>query len=226
MEDLSWWGLSWDEGPDKGGSHGPYTQSERMDGYRNAFEKLRQAGHVYPSPHSRKEIREAGPAQSPIDGDILFPSVLRQPDDASLSLESEDLNWRFRVPDGREISFTDGRTGRHSYVAGQDFGDFVVWKKDRYPAYELAVVVDDEAMKISEVVRGEDLLLATARQILLYEALGLMPPDWFHCPLVKDPKTQNRMSKTRQSLALRKIREQGLEPGKPADYYFTRINSG
>jgi len=90
-------------------------------------------------------------------------------------------SWRFRVPDGESVSFVDGGMGQQSFVAGKDFGDFVVWRHDGIPSYQLAVVVDDAAMRITEVVRGCDLLVSTARQQLLYRALGLTPPAFYHC---------------------------------------------
>ncbi|MGA1204720.1 MAG: glutamate--tRNA ligase family protein [Opitutales bacterium] len=219
MADLRWWGLDWDEGPDRGGACLPYVQSERLDHYREAFRKLRSGGHIYPSPHSRKCVQASDAKPSPIDGDLLFPPGFRQDDDPSLDLGEANLNWRFRVPDGREITFRDGRTGEHVFVAGRDFGDFIIWKRDGFPSYELAVVVDDHAMEITEVVRGEDLLLSTARQLLLYESLGFKPPEWYHCALVEDPKTGRRMSKTRKSLALRDLRQRGFAPGRPTEYY-------
>jgi glutamyl-tRNA synthetase len=120
-------------------------------------------------------------------------------------------NWRFRVPDGEDISFTDGRSGPHHFVAGKDFGDFIVWRHDDIPSYQLAVVVDDAAMKISEVVRGEDLLRSTARQLLLYRALRLTPPLFYHCPLVTDADGV-RLAKRHDALSLRALRSQGARP--------------
>jgi len=215
MEDLRWWGLDWDEGPDCGGPHAPYAQSARRHLYREVFAELRERGLIYPSPHSRKEIADCRPKRSPVDGDPVFPVQLR-PGRAAYSrlADSQPVNWRFRVPDGRALHFRDGRTGLKSFVAGRDFGDFIIWKKDGWPSYELAVVTDDHDMKITEVVRGEDLLLSTARQILIYEALLIRPPAWYHCPLVKDPETGQRLSKTHKSLALRALREQGHPPGQ------------
>ena len=96
------------------------------------------------------------------------------------------MNWRFRVPDGEEIAFEDLYLGPQRYVAGRDFGDFVVWRRDDVPAYQLAVVTDDHAMRITEVVRGADLLKSTARQLLLYRALGVNAPQFYHCDLVRD----------------------------------------
>lgn len=215
VEDLRWWGLDWDEGPDVGGPHAPYVQSERLELFKNALTALRGKSLAYPSPHSRKEIAEWGSEKSPVDGDRLFPAELRQDPDA---LDGADdpfaVNWRFRVPDGREITFHDNRLGQQTFTAGRDFGDFLVWRKDGVPAYELAVVVDDHAMAITEVVRGEDLLLSTARQLLLYEAMGWEPPEWYHCELVKDPSTGKRLSKTHKSLALRAMRDAGAPPSE------------
>ena len=124
---------------------------------------------------------------------------------------SRPANWRFRVPDGETISFVDGNFGRQTFVAGKDFGDFVVWRHDDVPAYQLACVVDDAAMQITEVVRGADLLVSTARQWLLYRALKLAPPDFFHCALVLDEKGQ-RLAKRHDALSLRALREHGKTP--------------
>jgi glutamyl-tRNA synthetase len=121
------------------------------------------------------------------------------------------VNWRFRVPDGETISFTDGNFGAQQFVAGKDFGDFVVWRGDDVPAYQLACVVDDAAMGITEVVRGADLLLSTARQILLYRALGLTPPAFYHCALMLDEKGK-RLAKRHDALSLRTLRERGETP--------------
>jgi glutamyl-tRNA synthetase len=121
------------------------------------------------------------------------------------------VNWRFRVPDGRTIAFQDAWAGPVERVAGRDFGDFLVWRKDGFPSYELAVVADDHAMQILEVVRGEDLLTSTARQLLLYEALGWQAPEFCHLPLLRDAAGE-RLAKRSQSLALRTLREQGRSP--------------
>jgi glutamyl-tRNA synthetase len=122
------------------------------------------------------------------------------------------INWRFRVPDGRVIRFEDGRLGTIEKTALRDFGDFVIWNRDDIPAYELAVVVDDAAMQITEIVRGEDLITSTARQILLYEALGETPPATFHCPLIKD-SSGHRLAKRDHAKSLRALKEEGLTVG-------------
>jgi glutamyl-tRNA synthetase len=121
------------------------------------------------------------------------------------------FNWRFRVPDGERIHFDDKHLGAQSSVAGQDFGDFIVWRRDGVPAYQLAVVVDDTAMGITEVVRGADLLTSTARQILLLRTLGLPIPDYYHCHLIRD-EAGVRLAKRHDSLSIRKLREMGWTP--------------
>jgi glutamyl-tRNA synthetase len=125
--------------------------------------------------------------------------------------EPAGMNWRFRVPEGETVPFEDGHFGRQRFVAGEDFGDFAVWRRDDVPAYQLAVVADDHAMGITEVVRGADLLLSAARQILLYRALGWAEPRWFHCELVMDARGE-RLAKRHDALAIRNLREQGWTP--------------
>jgi len=115
------------------------------------------------------------------------------------------------VPNGESIEFVDGNHGPQRYIAGEDFGDFLVWRKDGIPSYELAVVADDIAMSITEVVRGEDLLLSTARQLLLYRALGVEPPDYYHCPLVTD-ESGRRLAKRDHAESLRELRAKGVDP--------------
>jgi glutamyl-tRNA synthetase len=127
-------------------------------------------------------------------------------------IDSPDgFNWRFRVPDGEAIEFDDRNLGPQRFVAGVDFGDFVVWRRDGVPSYQLACVADDAAMGITEVVRGADLLKSSARQILLNRALGYANPAWFHCRLVVDHNGR-RLAKRHDSLSLRALRQRGLTP--------------
>jgi glutamyl-tRNA synthetase len=121
------------------------------------------------------------------------------------------VNWRFRVPHGHAIEFEDGRFGPQRIIAGKDFGDFLVWRRDGVPAYQLAVVVDDAAMRITEVVRGADLLRSTARQILLARALNLESPAWYHCDLMLGADGR-RLAKREDALSLRALRLQGRSP--------------
>jgi len=152
-------------------------------------------------------------AQAPNAGDDepVYPGTCREKFTLQAPQTGARVNWRFRVPDGEEIRFTDLAQGEQCFVAGKDFGDFVVWRHDDVPSYQLAVVVDDAAMRITEVVRGEDLLRSTARQILLYQALGLGLPRFYHCELVKDDRGV-RLAKRNSALSLRKLRETGANP--------------
>jgi glutamyl-tRNA synthetase len=212
LEDLRWFGFEWSEGLDVGGPFAPYNQSERMNFYRAALEKLRAGNFIYPCTCSRKDIRSAASAPHAEDDEVIYPGTCRiKFPSTSPNLPSAKFNWRFRVPDGGTISFMDGNCGEQKVVAGKDFGDFVVWRHDDVPAYQLACVVDDAAMQVTEVVRGADLLVSTARQILLYRALGLAVPDFFHCALMLDEKGE-RLAKRHDDLSLRKLRELGETP--------------
>ena len=205
MEDLRWLGLEWTEGPDIGGPHPPYVQSERAAWYLEVWRRLEATGLIYPSPHSRRDVEAA--AAAPHEGEPIFPPALR-PAGRERAAAPGGVPWRFRAPDGRTIEFHDGLQGRVTRTAGVDFGDFVVWRRDDLAAYELAVVADDHAMEIAEVVRGEDLLTSTARQLLLFEALGWPPPAFAHAPLVCDA-TGRRLAKRTGGLAIRELRAAG-----------------
>lgn len=213
LEDLRWLGLSWSEGPDLGGPSAPYEQSKRLGLYRRALRQLHEGGFLFPCTRSRRDVLEAAgaPHEGTGDDEPLYPKDFRPAPGAALpSLEEAgEVNWRFRVPDGEALRFTDGRAGPQAAVAGRDFGDFVVWRRDGLPSYQLACVVDDAAMGITEVVRGEDLIRSTFRQLLLYTALGLRAPAFYHCALVKDGEGR-RLAKRHDALSLRHLRETGV----------------
>jgi glutamyl/glutaminyl-tRNA synthetase len=212
LEDLRWLGFRWSEGPDCGGPCAPYTQSERRSFYVLAWRKLRDAGFIYPCTCSRKELAQAATAPNDADDEPIYSGRCRFRTDAAQFDEPAGVNWRFRVPDGEKVCFTDLHFGQQCFVAGRDFGDFVVWRRDDVPAYQLAVVVDDAEMRITEVVRGADLLKSTARQILLLRALGEDIPEYFHCDLVRDQNGQ-RLAKRHDSLSIRHLRESEASPG-------------
>ncbi len=225
LEDLDWLGIRWQEGPDVGGTFGPYSQSERRGQYLQVWKQLLERGFLYPCTCSRRELSEIAQAphdhpgaqvrRGPQDEGPMYPGTCRPETAADLSKQYNSpagVNWRFRVPGGRVVAFEDGHLGPQRFVAGEDFGDFPVWRRDDVPAYQLAVVADDEAMRITEVVRGADLLLSTARQILVYEALGWQAPRWYHCPLVLDERGE-RLAKRHDALAIRTLRKQGRTPG-------------
>ncbi len=227
-EDLHWLGLSWNEGPDVGGDFGPYSQSQRRDFYLEAWRRLRDGGFIYPSTCSRKDLeralsaphedievtsRAASPGEAQTEDDELYyPGTCRHKiTEAQQWSTPAGVSWRFKVPDYSLVTFSDRYFGNQQFMAGQDFSDFLVWRRDDIPAYQLAVVVDDEAMQISEVVRGADLLRSTARQLLLIDALGYAVPNYFHCPLLRDEKNV-RLAKRHDALSLRKLREGGAHP--------------
>jgi glutamyl/glutaminyl-tRNA synthetase len=208
MEDLRWFGFDWQEGPDVGGAFGPYNQSKRFDAYRAALKQLRENRLIYPCYCSRRDIQSAPRApHAGDDEEPIYPGTCRN----KAAAADAKFSWRFRVPDGESVTFTDNHLGEKTFGSGTHFGDFVVWRNDDVPAYQLACVVDDSAMRISEVVRGADLVLSTARQLLLYRALGLKAPEFFHCPLMLDENGQ-RLAKRSESLSLRALREVGSKP--------------
>jgi glutamyl-tRNA synthetase len=209
FEDLHWFGLRWQEGPDVGGPYAPYNQRERLGWHRAALSHLVAAGAVYPCTCSRRDILLAAAAPHAGDEEPLYPGTCRG--NTLSAVAGRRYCWRFRVPDGKAVAFKDENFGPQSFIAGEDFGDFVVWRNDDTPAYQLAVVADDAAMNITEVVRGADLLLSTARQLLLYRALDLAAPRFFHCPLVTD-ETGARLAKRHDALSLRHLREAGKTP--------------
>ena len=234
LEDMRWLGIRWLEGPDRGGPFGPYLQSKRKPLYLAAWKKLLKAGVLFPCRCSRKDLQSALGAphegltteqagnSTPLDDEPIYPGTCRHLKSGALQLpgpttheddQPGEINWRFRVPEGESIEFEDLNLGPQRFVAGKDFGDFLVWRRDGMPSYQLACVTDDAAMQITEVVRGADLLKSTARQILLYRALGLVPPAFYHCRLVVDHNGR-RLAKRHDSLSLRTLRQQGLTPLK------------
>jgi glutamyl/glutaminyl-tRNA synthetase len=212
VEDLRWLGIRWQEGPDLGGLFGRYEQSRRRELYRETWRKLRDAGAIYPCTCSRKDLALSAAAPNEGDDEPMYSGRCREKIAGAGRYQAPaGVNWRFRVPDGETIGFEDLRQGPQSYVAGRDFGDFVVWRRDDVPAYQLAVVADDAAMRITEVVRGADLLKSTARQLLLIRALGLPVPAYYHCDLVRD-ESGTRLAKRHDALSLSALREQGRTP--------------
>ena len=213
LDELRWLGLDWDEGPDASGGCGPYRQSERLERYRAALERLQEAGLAYPCFCSRAEVAAAALApHGPGDDGPRYQGSCR---DLSAAGRAERARhrapaWRFRVPGG-PVGFDDGLRGPCSVDVGAEVGDFVVARADGIPSYQLAVVVDDAAMGVTDVVRGDDLLPSTARQILLYRALGREPPRFAHVPLVVGPDGE-RLAKRHGSLTLGELRRRGADP--------------
>ena len=208
FEDLHWFGLRWSEGPDIGGPHAPYAQNRRLSLYASAFEALRRRGLIYPCNCSRQEVLRALSAPHLGEEEPIYPGTCRPAARSVSTADRSGVNWRFRVPDDEALTFTDGALGPHTEIAGQDFGDFLVWRKDDFPSYQLACSVDDADMRITEVVRGADLLTSTCRQLLLYRALDLKTPAFHHCALMTDA-AGTRLAKRDRATSLRILRASG-----------------
>jgi glutamyl-tRNA synthetase len=213
LEDLRWLGVRFDEGPELG-PHAPYFQSQRAALYRAALEQLRAAGQVYPCSCSRREVE--GLAVAPHGAEPVYPGTCRSRSPEQVlehaHRRGRTVAWRFRVEPG-VVSFCDEVAGRYEQDVSQQVGDFVVFRADGVAAYQLAVVVDDIAMEITHVVRGDDLLASTPRQILLYRAFGASPPRWAHLPLVVNDHGL-RLAKRDGATSIAELREGGVDPSR------------
>ncbi len=215
LDELRWLGLDWDEGPDVGGEHAPYVQSARGAAYEAALRRLAEAGLLFTCTCSRKDIAAAASAPHAGEEGPRYAGMCRDcPVDSGtpdlLRFGVSDFALRVRVEEG-EICFDDLLQGRCCFHPGEETGDFVVRRKDGATAYQLAVTVDDAAMRITHVVRGADLLSSTSRQILLYRALGLEPPAFLHVPLMLGEDGE-RLAKRHGSVSLGELRARGLRP--------------
>lgn len=209
LEDLRWLGFTWEEPV--------ITQSSRRARYRAALERLHAAGLIFPCTRSRRDVLEAigAPHEGGADDEPVYPPQFRPPAGTPLPPLGDPItvNWRLRVPDGAAVAFHDALCGPQRAVAGRDFGDFLVWRKDDLPSYQLACAVDDAELGITEVVRGEDLIRSTFRQLLLLDALGHAAPSYCHCPLLRDDAGV-RLAKRHDALSLRTLRARGVTPAE------------
>lgn len=216
MEDLRWLGLDWDEGPDAGGPHAPYSQSERTDKYEAVFNRLQGMGLIYPCYCSRAQLHSvvsaphAGDVETPYSGRCRRENENNDSQDEQLRARGRKAAFRIRV-DSESIKFEDGVYGVQSQLLEQACGDFVIRRSDGVFAYQLAVAVDDAAMHIDRVVRGADLLASTPRQIFLWRLLGAEPPKFAHVPLLLG-SDGSRLSKRHDSLSLAALRQAGVKP--------------
>ncbi|HEX2224345.1 MAG TPA: tRNA glutamyl-Q(34) synthetase GluQRS [Thermoanaerobaculia bacterium] len=222
QEDLAWLGLDWDEGPDVGGPHAPYVQSERSAFYEEALRRLADEGRLFPCRRSRKDLQSLASAPHGVDGLPPYPADFRP---TSLEagwygrlcgMDRPDAALRFLVHD-RPVTFADRVQGVRTERVDQEVGDFVLKRRDGLYAYQLAVIVDDLLMGIDDVVRGADLFASTARQIQLLEALGGAPPEYAHVPLVVNARKE-KLSKRDHGLTLRSLRETGIPPEAVTGY--------
>jgi glutamyl-tRNA synthetase len=213
MVDLRWLGLDWDEGPDRGGPSEPYVQSRRKPAYQQCIDSLAASDQIYPCTCTRADIERAASAPHPEDEGPTYPGTCagRSARDAG-ALGDRPFAWRFRVPPG-PVSWTDRFRGEVGLDPARLGGDFVVDRPGVGPSYQLAVVHDDAAMGITEVIRGDDLVPSTPRQILLYRALGREAPRFGHVPLAVGPDGR-RLAKRDGSLRLATLRESGSDPAR------------
>jgi glutamyl-tRNA synthetase len=213
LDDLRWLGLDWDEGPDVGGPYAPYVQSARRERYEQALTRLAAERRIYACACSRRDVATASSAPHGIADDApRYPGTCRGLSPAALEEKSGGgpMALRFRVEPGK-VCFDDLIAGPQCHEPDAEGGDFVVRRKDGVAAYQLAVVVDDAAMCITHVLRGADLLASTARQLRLYDALGLAAPAWAHVPLLRGPDGE-RLSKRHGAVSLAEYRERGTRP--------------
>ncbi len=213
MEDLHWLGLDWDEGPDVGGPHIPYSQSKRTALYQAAFETLSQAGLVYPCFCSRAELRNIANAPHAGDTEAAYSGSCEKLDVESVArMYSQGRRPAYRLRVGEVVvEFTDEVYGVQRQELAEVCGDFVIRRSDGIFAYQLAVVIDDADMKIDRILRGADLLASTPRQIYLWQLLGLSHPTFLHVPLLVG-SDGSRLSKRHGSLAIAELRRAGVRP--------------
>lgn len=211
--DIQWLGLDWDEGPVIGGPCGPYEQSRRTALYQAALRRLEAQGLVYPCFCTRAELHAAS-APHREDGQVVYPGTCRGLAAEQAAERARRTGrapaLRLRVPE-EEIIFTDGHMGEYREWLPADCGDFLLRRSDGMFAYQLAVVVDDAAMGVTEVVRGADLLASTPRQLLLYRLLGLEAPAFYHFPLLLGSDGQ-RLSKRNADAGLDTLGERYTAP--------------
>ncbi len=203
-EDLKWLGLDWDDWP--------VVQSDRLSLYEATLEELKRQELVYPCTCTRGDVAAAASAPHAEHEGPVYPGTCsgrRAADAERLAGEGKPFAWRFRVTESP--TFVDGFAGEVQIDLKQTGGDFVVWKSAGTPAYQLAVVADDIDMGITEVVRGDDLLPSTPRQLLLYRALGKAPPRFVHVPLVVGPDGR-RLAKRHGDTRLATLRDNGVTP--------------
>jgi glutamyl-tRNA synthetase len=216
LDELRWLGMDWDEGPGVGGAHAPYVQSLRGDLHHHALERLAAGGHLFACGCSRREIAAAASApHGPGDDGPRYPGTCRARVITSLS-EAGHAALRFRVEPG-EIRFHDLVHGECSADPHAEVGDFVVRRRDGVPSYQLAVAADDIEMRVTHVLRGDDLLSSTARQLLLYHALRGQPPVWAHVPLLLSPAGE-RLAKRHGGFTIAQLRAAGRQPEEVVGY--------
>lgn len=209
IDDLHWLGLDWDEGPVRGGPQAPYVQSERAGVYREAWEELKRRELVYPCVCSRKDVAAAASAPHLEHEGSIYPGTCAHRCVAdAISIAPRPYSWRFRTTATRR-TVEDLVAGERACTTRNELGDFVIASAQEVPAYQLAVVIDDHRMGITQVLRGDDLIPSMFRQMELYDVFGWTPPSFAHVPLVVGPDG-HRLAKRHGDTRLRTLRGQGV----------------
>lgn len=215
INDLLWLGIDWDEGPGASGPYAPYEQSERTHKYQRAFDQLNEEGWLYPCYCRRKDLKAlANAPHGLLSEGPAYPGICRHltPEERKIKAKEKQPSYRFALPD-KPVHFNDGIMGEQFYPAGSG-GDFVVRRADGFMSYQLAVVVDDAGMRMTDVFRGADLLDSTPRQILLYQALSLPVPRFIHVPLLYGPDGRRLSKRHGTAITIHNIRSAGVQPEK------------
>jgi glutamyl-tRNA synthetase len=221
FDDLRWLGLDWDEGPDVGGPHAPYRQSERSARFAAAVERLLAEGRAFPCFCSRADVQRAADEERAVnaphgasDDGPRYPGTCRDLGAAQIAERARTRAPSVRLRVGpEEVAWRDGVHGPQQARPADTVGDFVLRRADGVAAYQLAVVVDDAAMAVSDVLRGDDLLPSTARQLLLYRALGLPAPRFAHVPLMVGADGV-RLSKRHGAIGVGQLRARGVSAAR------------
>ncbi|MDG2469584.1 MAG: tRNA glutamyl-Q(34) synthetase GluQRS [Pirellulaceae bacterium] len=220
IEDLTWLGLDWDEGPDRPGHHSPYLQTERTSGYRSMIEELKSQEMVYPCTCSRSDVLAAASAphelhskgKSSLADAPIYPKRCAYRSAERTDQIATPFSWRYRTST-HSIQFHDQVFGLQKTIPAVTLGDFVVGKSDGSTSYQLAVVHDDHDMEVTEVLRGDDLIPSTFRQLDIYQFLGWKPPQFVHVPLVVG-EDGRRLAKRHGDTRLSFLRENQVSPLK------------
>ncbi len=210
LDDLRWLGVDWDEGPDIGGPHAPYIQTERVAIYEAALAQLRAADRIYPCTCTRSDVLAAASAPHAGQEGPIYSGTCAHRRASDADLLTQPYCWRWRTSD-QSRSFTDLIFGPQICNVARELGDFVIAKADGSPSYQLAVVIDDHAMGINQVLRGDDLLPSTFRQLELYDFFGYRHPQFAHVPLVVGPDGR-RLAKRHGDTRISQLRQAGLGP--------------
>jgi glutamyl-tRNA synthetase len=221
VEDLRWLGLEWDAGPDREDEHGPYRQSQRAAIYRRYFEALERSGVVYPCFCSPLELEVSRKAQLSAGKPPRYAGTCRNLSDAQREQKRAQgavPSMRFHVPTGRRIEFTDFVHGPQSFLS-DDIGDFVILRADGSAAFFFSNAIDDACMGVRQVLRGEDHLTNTPRQLLILEALGLRAPAYGHISLIVGADGAP-LSKRHGATSVREYRERGYRPEALTNHLF------